>query len=364
MNFSHSVIDKPPLSGVFNADGKRKRTRDKKKQSPYRIIFIGTLSFYTGLGFIALFVSYVIGVQVFNSLLMSALSYPLVFALEGARAGMLFFAEVIRRLEDNKWRIFDTPLFLFIRFTLIFIAFFSTFYLVATASFQPNLESTRLKDIALIESDFQKKTEQISLLADNKILQINERMREERKKINEIYILEIRDLHGQLNLETDNVIGGEFEGKRFRSFKNRKDEAEETRMKLTMSLLSQEQREIAAIESRRESDLRKAEELYSSNINRIRSSMYENDPRIFHADIVKFSTTLEELLGTSVPRVWIVLPFAFLVAVALEGVIFFVFTHVARITAPHIAKYVDFQNKVQSTRVAESCIDSLNRSHS
>ena len=313
--------------------------------------------FYAVLGFTAAACSYYVQSLMLASIMgVRILAYLIVLGMEGVKTGSILNAG-IDRYSEEKVRPIDSFRVQTLRTGLIITSIVFTMFWLATSTHLPNADAMRAEDLAREKAAYQTSIERINRTADHEAEGIRKTFAEKRGKLDAKYEHDIAHFTDLIDRETDNVVGGVFEGKRYKSYVRRKREAEANYRTDSAALLANEHQSIEAVESRRRADLMAAEEAYSTASKSIENDTYEENPLARHQLLSNFALLVNDVFGTSISTNWIVFPFSFFLAVINELVIIESFTRLGEFFGPWIAAYRKYHRSVLEIG-AEAAIDS------
>jgi len=207
---------------------------------------------------------------------------------------------------------------------------------------RPAMEQVRVADLVAAEARYREDlaTAQTGYVErrDRVLAEVGERDQRRRETLAQRYLTTIADLESKLDAEMDNVIGGEFKGKRYKALEARLAAEKAAYAQAAAALepaadgAAAEPLERLEVERRnREADLG---ELYSAEVAAIRNADYQGDARVEHPMARAFVGVLAAVFAREPSTLQFVFFFALFLSVTMELGIWVAFEHLTLARLP------------------------------
>ncbi len=187
---------------------------------------------------------------------------------------------------------------------------------------RPNLETVRANDLAALDQSAKQAREEIRATAAARMKRLSDAQQRELETLTRHLHERVERLARQLSDEMDNVVKGEFVGKRYRAIEKRLENAKRAESVELRALAKRQREEREKLDARvsawRSSRLEAIEQDYARRAREMRQGDYGGDNRVYHPMIVAFAQMCKALLGWSPQPLQFVFVFSVLISVAME----------------------------------------------
>lgn len=187
---------------------------------------------------------------------------------------------------------------------------------------RPALAQVRADDMAQLEEQTKQAREQLAVRTRTLLEQQQADQTTEQRELLAPYQDRVERLSRQLDHEMNNVVKGEFIGKRYRALESRLAEAKQEAARLTTELAARYSRERTALQERiqkmMEQEEKQIDQQYQQRLHQIRQGSYANDQRVHHPMISALVNIFHEVLGWSPTPLQFVFFFSILLSALME----------------------------------------------
>ncbi len=187
---------------------------------------------------------------------------------------------------------------------------------------QPALAQIRAADLTQLEEQTKQAREQLAKRTKTLLAQQQADQASEQRELLAPYQSRVERLSRQLDQEMNNVVKGEFIGKRYRALESRLAEAKRETSRLTAELAARYSRERTALQDRLHKRLEEQEkridQQYQQRYQQIQQGSYADDQRVHHPMISALVNISQEVLGWSPTPLQFVFFFSLLLSALME----------------------------------------------
>lgn len=210
---------------------------------------------------------------------------------------------------------------------------------------RPGMAQVRAADLAAEERVYSESRAAVEAnhreRRERALAQIAEQDQRRREAVSARYLAGISELESMLNAEMNNVIGGEFKGKRYKELQARLD-AEKTAYDRALRELqaAKEDRpadQMERLEADHQVQVSAAAREYRERLGAIRADDYQDDPRVEHPMARAFVSVLGAVFEEQPSTLQFVFFFALFLSVTLELGIWVSFEHITLARLPVFA---------------------------
>lgn len=210
---------------------------------------------------------------------------------------------------------------------------------------RPRLEAVRAADLAAAQAQYEE--DQTSAQKayvqrrEQTFARLSEQEHRERDMLAERYLPAIKALEAKLDAEMNNVVGGEFQGKRYRALESRlqheKDAYARASTNLDQTAAERQAEVIERLEQERRSELARLAQNYQTRTTFIRNDSYIGDARVEHPMALAFVNVLGAVFHRQPSTLQFVLVFSLFLSVTMELGIWVAFEHLTLARLPVFA---------------------------
>ena len=187
---------------------------------------------------------------------------------------------------------------------------------------RPALAQVRADDLAQLEEQTKQAREQLAKRTRTLLEQQQVDQTAEQRELLAPYQDRVERLSRQLDHEMNNVVKGEFIGKRYHALESRLAEAKQEAARLTAELAARYSRERTALQERvqkmMEQEEKQIDQQYQRRLHQIQQGSYANDQRVHHPMISALVNIFHEVLGWSPTPLQFVFFFSLLLSALME----------------------------------------------
>ncbi len=250
------------------------------------------------------------------------LALGLAAALEGLKVLVIVMHRFLRNQQTVPYPRTVRAIVIGFRWMLLGLSAGCSLMFLAGHLDRPALEQVRAADLAAAEARFGADTERARAAADARrgdaVAALDAQDRREREAIAARYLPAIAALEQKLDAEMENVVGGEFIGKRYRALEQRladeKAGFDRARADQDARVAARRAELLAELERTQAAQNAARTEARDRELTAIRASGYQGDPRVEHALARAFVNTLDAVF----PEPPTVLQFTFFLALFLS----------------------------------------------
>lgn len=264
----------------------------------------------------------------------ASLALCLAITLEGGKVAAIIWHYYLGYLQSDSYPPTVRLTSLVFRFGLVLLSLLCSLLFLTSHLDRPNLQKIRQERLDAVLADLQRKTAGIKKRYQAKDTRLVQRQQREMTVSNRLFADRIKQLENLLRREMDNVIGGEFRGKRYREIERRLALEKRTREAMAADLRRQQAKELDELE--RELDRALASARLSSVRQRreINGDDFATSDRANDARIVALLKTVNSIFHCKVLPLQFVFFFSILISLLMETGIMLSFATITMAIAP------------------------------
>jgi hypothetical protein len=268
----------------------------------------------------------------------------LTFVLDGFKVGSIVWATTKR----HEHPVADRAIWV-IRLIAVLFSVFCILFHTSTTMTLPNADGVRARDLEALESRYNQNIAAAESKFEAELSTTREQAETTLRALEAAYNTEVSRWDDQIILETDIVVNGAFDGKRYRSWELLKREAIERHESSRRELRRQEQESRADASRRHRNEIEGIRSEFLATAERVRTSSYADDPRAQHLGLWSFVTSIKAVFGLDLSPTLVGWVIAITISLLLEAIILIVFFHLSMHVAARIQTFDAFREQIIET---------------
>jgi hypothetical protein len=187
---------------------------------------------------------------------------------------------------------------------------------------RPALDTVRTLDLQLLQTETQQARERLQATTHSLLKQQQQEQELEMNRLLNEHRSRISQLSRQLDREMNNVVKGEFIGKRYRAIETRLTEAKAEEARLIDELSTRHANEREKLQDKVKQMLTQENQQinhqYKQELNQIQHGNYATDERVHHPMIASLVNTFKAVLGQSPTPLQLVFFFSIFLSLLME----------------------------------------------